>query len=145
MCCFLLGSRYRQRPKPTPEHNPSPNPNPDPDRKPQPKRAKIGIKRGCVALASNQEISQLRRAIPKCRSRYAILKKKKKKTGSQIVNPTQSIGSAVRTILTLHGLSVAKTWPISRFLIRRPVLFYFSCIQQYRTPGKKARATREAG
>ena len=67
---FLLGSRYRRRPNPTPDSTPNPDP------KPQPKRVKTRHKRGCAAFASNQEISQLRTTIPKCRPRYAFFKSK---------------------------------------------------------------------
>ena len=69
---FLLGSGNGRRPNPTPDSNP----NSKPDPKPQPKRGKTGHKRGCAAFASNQEISQLRTTIPKCRPRYAIFKSK---------------------------------------------------------------------
>ena len=69
---LLLGSRFGRRPNPTPDSNPNPNPKPQPKRQNGPKLAI----NSALKFAKNQEISQLRTTLPKCRPPYPFFKSK---------------------------------------------------------------------
>ena len=122
---FLLGSRNGRRPNPTPDSNPNPNPDP----KPQPKRAKTAHKHGCAAFASNQEISQLRTTIPKCRPRYAIFKSK---TSLKIPSPR------LLNLLTLKqsfGLADTERHDLHEVFFSFSCCFRFDSVQLDRITG----------